>query len=115
MPPWRRPHKNANRRTLHVSKFPLRWRKLINARRLLRVIAIRVPKTLVPVTARMLGVGREKYSCECRELSQDELGARSGYRRMYLGLLERGEKSPSLRTMFDIAASLEVRPSEIIR
>jgi transcriptional regulator with XRE-family HTH domain len=48
-------------------------------------------------------------------MSQDELAARSGYHRTYIGLLERGEKSPSLRTIFNLARTLKVSPSAIIR
>ncbi|HWW15173.1 MAG TPA: helix-turn-helix transcriptional regulator [Candidatus Dormibacteraeota bacterium] len=48
-------------------------------------------------------------------LSQEELGARSGYHRTYIGLLERGQKSPSLRTLFDLAATLSVPPSSIVQ
>ncbi|MGP0021295.1 MAG: helix-turn-helix domain-containing protein [Candidatus Sulfotelmatobacter sp.] len=48
-------------------------------------------------------------------VSQDELGARSGYHRTYIGQLERGEKSPSLRTLFNLAATLGVAPSRIVR
>jgi transcriptional regulator with XRE-family HTH domain len=48
-------------------------------------------------------------------VSQDELGARSGYHRTYIGQLERGEKSPSLRTLFNLAATLGVAPSKIVR
>jgi transcriptional regulator with XRE-family HTH domain len=49
------------------------------------------------------------------KISQDDLGAKSGYHRTYIGQLERGEKSPSLRTLFNIAASLGVSPSSIVR
>lgn len=52
---------------------------------------------------------------ESRNVSQEELGARSVYHRTYIGQLERGEKSPSLRTIFNLAASLEVKPSVLIR
>jgi transcriptional regulator with XRE-family HTH domain len=52
---------------------------------------------------------------ESQELSQEELGARSGYHRTYIGLLERGQKSPSLRTLFDLASTLGVTPSVIVR
>lgn len=48
-------------------------------------------------------------------VSQDDLGAKSGYHRTYIGQLERGEKSPSLRTLFNIAASLGVPPSRIVK
>jgi len=52
---------------------------------------------------------------ESQRISQEELAARSGYHRTYVGMLERGEKSPSLRTLFNIAGALDVRPSEIVR
>jgi len=48
-------------------------------------------------------------------LSQEELGFESGYHRTYISLLERGKKSPSLNTVFQLAAALGVRPSEILR
>jgi XRE family transcriptional regulator, regulator of sulfur utilization len=50
-----------------------------------------------------------------RNISQEELGARTGYHRTYIGQLERGEKSPSLRTIFDLSATLRISPSVLIR
>jgi len=35
--------------------------------------------------------------------------------RTYIGLLERGEKSPSLRTLFNLATTLKVSPSALVR
>jgi len=52
---------------------------------------------------------------ESRDLSQEELAARAGYHRTYIGQLERGEKSPSLRTIFDLSATLKISPSVLIR
>lgn len=52
---------------------------------------------------------------ESSDLSQEELAARAGYHRTYIGQLERGEKSPSLRTLFNLSATLEVSPSVLIR
>jgi transcriptional regulator with XRE-family HTH domain len=49
-----------------------------------------------------------------RGLSQEELGFASGYHRTYISLLERGQKSPSLRTIFELAKALKVEPSEVI-
>jgi len=49
-----------------------------------------------------------------RKLSQEELGFASGYHRTYISLLERGHKSPSLRTIFELAQALKVEPSEVI-
>jgi len=48
-------------------------------------------------------------------LSQEALGFESGYHRTYISLLERGEKSPSLNTIFQLAKALKVLPSEILR
>jgi transcriptional regulator with XRE-family HTH domain len=50
-----------------------------------------------------------------RGLSQQALADMSGYHRTYIGLLEGGQKSPSLRTVFNIAITLQVRPSEVMR
>ena len=52
---------------------------------------------------------------ESRGLSQEELAARAGYHRTYIGQLERGEKSPSLRTIFNLSSTLQVNPSVLIR
>jgi transcriptional regulator with XRE-family HTH domain len=48
-------------------------------------------------------------------LSQEELGFEGGYHRTYISLLERGRKSPSLNTVFQLSAALGVLPSEILR
>jgi transcriptional regulator with XRE-family HTH domain len=50
-----------------------------------------------------------------RNLSQQSLADLSGYHRTYIGLLERGQKSPSLRTIWNIATILQVQPSEILK
>ncbi len=47
-------------------------------------------------------------------LSQEELGFRSGYHRTYISLLERGLKSPSLNTIFEMAKALKISPSDLI-
>jgi transcriptional regulator with XRE-family HTH domain len=49
-----------------------------------------------------------------RGFSQQALADKSGYHRTYIGLLESGQKSPSLRTIFNIAATLHVTPSKIV-
>lgn len=50
-----------------------------------------------------------------RGLSQEALAFVTGYHRTYIGMLERGESSPSLRTIFNLAASLRVRPSRLVK
>ena len=62
------------------------------------------------VLGRVLHAERER-----KELSQDELGHRAGYSRNYIGLLEQGKASPSVRALFNIATALGVRPSLLIR
>lgn len=50
-----------------------------------------------------------------RGLSQEALAHESGAHRTYISFLERGQKSPTLRTIFAIAAVLEIRPSDLVR
>jgi len=50
-----------------------------------------------------------------RGISQEGLGFESGYHRTYISLLERGQKSPSLQTIFRLANSLKIHPAELIR
>jgi transcriptional regulator with XRE-family HTH domain len=47
--------------------------------------------------------------------TQDDLAAESGYHRNYIGELERGLKSPSLRAIFAISKCLGVSPSAMVR
>ena len=47
-------------------------------------------------------------------MSQEELGNLSGYHRTYISLLERGERCPSLETIFQISKAFSRKPSEII-
>lgn len=47
-------------------------------------------------------------------LFQEDLGFESGYHRTYISLLERGKKSPSLKTIFQLAKVLDVEPSEMM-
>lgn len=50
-----------------------------------------------------------------RGLSQEGLAFESGYHPTYIGQLERGQKSPSLRTILNLAAVLQIPGSEILR
>jgi transcriptional regulator with XRE-family HTH domain len=50
-----------------------------------------------------------------RGLSQETLGFESGYHRTYISLLERGRKSPSLQTLFNLSGALKIDPAELIR
>jgi transcriptional regulator with XRE-family HTH domain len=48
-------------------------------------------------------------------LSQEQLGFESGYHRTYISQLERGIKSPSLKTIFRISEALKIQPSKFIQ
>ena len=51
---------------------------------------------------------------EERGLSQERLAFESGLHRTYISLLERGQRSPKLGTIFRLAEVLAVRPSVLV-
>jgi len=57
---------------------------------------------------------RLRTSRESRSLPQDGFAAKSGYDKAHIGLPERGQKSLSLRTLFGLALTLDVKPSEMV-
>ena len=56
-----------------------------------------------------------REALRARQLSQEQLGFEAGYHRTYISFLERGQKSPSLSTIFQLALILDIAPSELIR
>jgi transcriptional regulator with XRE-family HTH domain len=51
---------------------------------------------------------------KARQVSQERLGLTAGLDRTYISLVERGLRSPTIRTVVLLAEVLEVRPSEIV-
>lgn len=47
-------------------------------------------------------------------LSQEELAHRVGMSRNYIGLLERGERKPTVETFMRIAEGLDVKGSQLL-
>lgn len=48
-------------------------------------------------------------------MSQEQLALACDRHRTYVSLLERGKNSPSVRTLFMIAAALDVTPSSLLK
>lgn len=49
-----------------------------------------------------------------REMSQEHLAFECGFDRTYISLLERGIRSPTVRSLVRLAAVLQVRPSDVL-
>lgn len=52
---------------------------------------------------------------KAKGLSQEELGERAELHRNFVGMLERGERNPTLVTLFRLADGLGVPPGELLR
>lgn len=52
---------------------------------------------------------------QARGLSQEALADRSGQHRTYIGHIERGETSPTLASIVQLAKALEVDPGDLVR
>ncbi len=48
-------------------------------------------------------------------ISQEHLASECGLDRTYISLIERGQRNPTLKTVFLISEALEVAPSTLIR
>jgi transcriptional regulator with XRE-family HTH domain len=48
-------------------------------------------------------------------MSQIELGAAAGYDRNFVGQIEKAQKSPSFRTLWDLCIALRLRPSVLMQ
>lgn len=60
-----------------------------------------------------IGQAIREIRIEC-EMSQEQLAFECGFDRTYISLLERGIRSPTVRSLVQLAAVLKVRPSEIL-
>ena len=49
-----------------------------------------------------------------REMSQEELAFECEFDRTYISLVERGVRSPTIRSLVKLAGVLKVRPSEVV-
>jgi len=47
-------------------------------------------------------------------VSQEELAAKLSMHRTYVGMIERGERNPTVRTLYKIAKALKVTSSDLL-
>lgn len=70
-----------------------------------------------PITHRHI---LEKFGNKMQEVrkskgvTQEELAARLSMHRTYIGLVERGERNPTIRTLYKIVKALDIKASDIL-
>ena len=47
-------------------------------------------------------------------ISQEELAGKLSMHRTYIGMVERGERNPTIRTLYKLAKALKVQASELL-
>lgn len=52
---------------------------------------------------------------EYLNFSQENLASECGFHRTYISQLERGQKSPTLRTLIILAKALKMEPADLIK
>lgn len=69
------------------------------------------------MTANLPGALGAELTCQRtkRRWSQERLAERLGYDVSYIGQIERGDKSPTLRTLINLADIFELKVSTLIR
>jgi transcriptional regulator with XRE-family HTH domain len=50
-----------------------------------------------------------------KSISQEELAARAGVHRTYIGMIERGEKNATIITMIKLTVALEIEITELLK
>lgn len=49
-----------------------------------------------------------------RDISQEELASKLSMHRTYVGMIERGERNPTIRTLYKIAKALKVEAKDLL-
>lgn len=80
----------------------------------LRMQQHRRSRTVLPTAEALFGQALRDLRKE-KGMSQEALAFESGYHPTYIGQLERGKKSPSLRTIVRLAGALKTRGSEMLK
>ncbi|MCA9397881.1 helix-turn-helix transcriptional regulator [candidate division WWE3 bacterium] len=51
---------------------------------------------------------------KAKGISQEELAARLAMHRKYVGMIERGERNPTIRTLYKVSKALGVKSCELL-
>jgi len=51
---------------------------------------------------------------QSKGITQEELAGMLSMHRTYIGLIERGERNPTIRTLYKIAKALKIKASELL-
>lgn len=51
---------------------------------------------------------------KAKKISQEELAGKLAMHRTYIGMVERGERNPTIRTLYKIAKALKVPSSDLL-
>jgi transcriptional regulator with XRE-family HTH domain len=51
---------------------------------------------------------------EAQKISQEDLAYQAGFDRTYVSMIERGLRSPTIRSLVRLAQTLNLRPSQIL-
>jgi len=51
---------------------------------------------------------------QSKNITQEELAARVSMHRTYIGLVERGQRNPTIRTLYKIATALKVDAGQLL-
>ncbi|PYF08237.1 helix-turn-helix domain-containing protein [Ureibacillus chungkukjangi] len=60
------------------------------------------------------GVVLKKYR-KLANLSQEQLALQCNLDRTYIGMLERGQRQPTITTLFTIADTLSIEPNKLVK
>jgi transcriptional regulator with XRE-family HTH domain len=52
---------------------------------------------------------------QSRNLTQEEVGHRAGYDPIYINMLEKARRNPSIRALFNICEALGTEPSSLLK
>ena len=83
----------------------------------MRLVVSNIPLMGKPITHHsiLLKFGQKMQKVrQSRGISQEKLAELLSMHRTYIGLIERGERNPTIRTLYKVAKALKVPASELL-